>query len=211
MSELELLLPEVKTSGNLASMQLPDVGDYNYWNFFNNRIICIDGEVEDWDYNVVKSIIQLNFADNGIPKEERKPIILLIDSNGGLLSTMFSIIDAIACSVTPIWTVNMGEALSAASLIFLAGERRFTTKNSWCMTHPGSGGIQGNFTETQEQQKVWKEQVEKMGAYIMERTGMEEKTWKKYKNKDWWLNSNQQIEFGFATEILESIDDLWRG
>lgn len=211
MSELELLLPEVKTSGNLASMQLPDVGDYNYWNFFNNRIICIDGEVEDWDYNIVKSIIQFNFADNGIPKEQRKPIIILIDSNGGLLCTMFSIIDAIACSITPVWTVNMGEALSAASLIFLAGERRFTTKNSWCMTHPGSGGISGNFNETQEQQKVWKEQVENMGAYIVARTGLDEKVWKKYKNKDWWLNSNQQIEFGFATEILENIDDLWRG
>lgn len=211
MSELELLLPEIKTSGNLASMQLPDVGDYNYWNFFNNRIICIDGELEDWDYNVVKSIIQFNFADNGIPKEERKPIILLIDSNGGLLTTMFSIIDAVACSITPVWTVNMGEALSAASLIFLAGERRFATKNSWCMTHPGSGGISGNFNETQEQQKVWKEQVENMGAYIVARTGLDEKVWKKYKNKDWWLNSNQQIEFGFATEILENINDLWRG
>lgn len=211
MDNLELLLPTVATGGNLATMQLPNVGDYNYWNLFNNRILCVDGEIEDWDYNIVKSIIQFNFEDMGKSKEERKPIILLIDSCGGLLSIMFSIIDTIKISETPVWTVNMGEALSAGSLIFLAGEKRFTTQNSWCMTHPGSGGISGNFNETQEQQKVWKEQVEKMGAYIMERTGMEEKTWKKYKNKDWWLNSDQQIEYGFATDKLNSIADLWRG
>ena len=113
-------------------------------------------------------------------------------------------------STTPVWTVNMGEALSGGCLVFLAGEKRFTVNNSWCMTHPGSGEINGNFTETQEQTKVWKEQVKNMGNYILSRTGIEIKVWNKNKNKDWWLNSDQQIEFGFATDKLESIDQLIR-
>lgn len=211
MNELELLLPGVGTTGNLSTMQLPDIGDYNFWNLYNKRILCIDNEIEDWDYNIVKMIMQFNLEDIGKNKEDRKPIVILINSCGGLLNIMNSIIDIIQCSSTPVWTVNMGDALSAAALIFLAGEKRFVTKNSWLMTHPGSGGTQGNYNETVEQQKVWTEQVKNMGSYIMERTGLEEKVWKKYKNKDWWLNADQQIQYGFATDRLANIEDIWRG
>jgi len=209
MNNLELVLPEVKTDGDLKSMQLPDVGDYNFWKLYNNRMIALDEEITEWDYHIAKDIININLADLGIPREERKPIIILINSCGGLLDITNSIIDTIKISVTPVWTVNMGNALSGGCLIFLAGEKRFTTENSWAMAHAGSGGLQGNYSETKEQSKVWDEQVKRMGEHIMTRTGIDDKTWKKYKNKDWWLNSDQQIEFGFATEKLESIEQLF--
>lgn len=210
MGEIELLLPEVNTDGNLASMQLPDMNDYNYWKLYLNRFICIEQNIEEWDYHIVKDIINFNIQDFGIPKEERIPIVILINSCGGILEITNCILDTIKMSTTPVWTVNMGEALSGGCLIFLAGEKRFTTDNSWCMAHSGSGGVQGSFSETVEQTKVWNEQVKNMGNYILERTGVEEKIWKKNKNKDWWLNANQQIEFGFATDKLESIDQLIR-
>ena len=210
MGEIELLLPDVKTNGNLASMQLPDVNDYNYWKLYLDRFITIEDEINEWDYHVVKDILNFNIQDFGIPREDRKPIVILINSNGGMLEITNCIIDAIAMSTTPVWTVNMGEALSGGCIIFLAGEKRFTTKNSWCMTHSGSGGVSGSFNETVEQTKVWNEQVKNMANYVLERTGMEEKIWKKYKNKDWWINQEQQLEYGFATDKLESIDQLIR-
>lgn len=210
MGEIELLLPDVKTNGNLASMQLPDVNDYNYWKLYLDRFITIEDEINEWDYHVVKDILNFNIQDFGIPTEDRKPIVILINSNGGMLEITNCIIDAIAMSTTPVWTVNMGEAISGGCIIFLAGEKRFTTKNSWCMTHSGSGGVSGSFNETVEQTKVWNEQVKNMANYVLERTGMEEKIWKKYKNKDWWINQEQQLEYGFATDKLESIDQLIR-
>lgn len=204
MKELELLLPEIQTSGNLATMQLPEAETYNFWKFYNNRILTLDGEISDWDYNIVKNIINLNMNN------QEDPIILLVNSNGGLLDVTNSIIDAINFSAAPVWTVNMGNALSGGCLVFLAGEKRFTTKNSWCMAHAGSGGFQGNYSETKEATKVWEMQVKRMGEYIMERTGLDAKTYNKYKNKDWYLNADQQIEFGFATDKLESINQLIR-
>ena len=105
----------------------------------------------------------------------------------------------------------MGHALSGGALLFLAGEKRFTTPNSWVMCHAGSGGFQGNFSETKEATKVWESQVKKMGEYIMGRTGMDTKTYNKYKNKDWYLNAEQQIEYGFATEMITSIDQIILG
>lgn len=208
MAELEMILPEVLTGGNASTMQLPDVDLYEHWTLFNKRILSIENEIDTWDYHIIKDIFMINIKDSGIPREERKPIIILINSNGGLLDITNSIIDAIRTSVTPVWTVNMGEALSGGCLIFLAGEKRFTTYNSYCMTHTGSGGTSGTYEQTVEQQKVYNEQVKSMGTYIMECTGLDEKTWKKYKNKDWWLNCSLQMEYGFATDILESLDQL---
>lgn len=204
-NDLEILLPEVDLNTSLPTMQLPDVGDYNFWKMYTNRILSIDGEITDWDYNIVKSIIGFNLN----PKD-KSPIIILINSNGGLLDVTNSIIDAINISSIPVWTVNMGQALSGGCMIFLAGEKRFTLPNSWCMTHMGSGGTSGNYDQSKEQQKVWDEQVKKMGEFIMSRTGLDEKTWRKYKNKDWWVNYEQQLEYGFATDALEDIDQILR-
>lgn len=208
MDELDLVIPTIETTGNAATMQLPDIDLYNYWNLYNNRILTVDGDITDWDYIICKSIIQINMMDKS---ENPKPIILLINSPGGLLNVTNSIIDTIKISRIPVWTVNMGHALSGGALLFLAGEKRFTTPNSWVMCHAGSGGFQGNFSETKEATKVWESQVKKMGEYIMGRTGMDTKTYNKYKNKDWYLNAEQQIEYGFATEIITSIDQIILG
>lgn len=205
---LDLLIPQIETKGNVATMQLPDIDQYNHWGLFNNRILCLDGEITEWDYQLVKSIMQINIADMGVPREKRKPIIMLINSNGGLLDITESIVDMITISTTPVWTVNMGNALSGGCFIFLAGERRFAVKHSYCMCHAGSGGIQGNYSETKEQSKVWDEQVKRMGEYIMSRTGVDTKTYNKFKNKDWYMNLEQQLSYGFATETLESIDQI---
>lgn len=203
LNDLELTLPEICTTGTIPTMQLPDAGEYNYWDFYTNRILTIDGEITDWDYNIAKSIIGYNMHST-----DNSPIVLLINSIGGLLDVTYSIIDTIKISRIPVWTVNMGQALSGGCMIFLAGEKRFTLPHSWCMTHMGSGGTSGNYDQSKEQQKVWDEQVKNMGEYIMSQSGIDDKTWRKYKNKDWWLNSEQQLEFGFATDKLEDIDQI---
>ena len=59
MDNLELILPDVETSGSLNTMQLPDIGDYNFWNMYNNRILSIDGEITDWDAHIIKDIISI--------------------------------------------------------------------------------------------------------------------------------------------------------
>ena len=210
MKELELLLPEVKTSGSLDALKFPEVGDYNFWKMYNDRILLIEEEIEQWDAHIIKDILNINKDDKDIPVEDRKPIIILINSWGGLVDVTLSICQTIKLSKTPVWTVNMGQALSAAALIFLMGEKRFTTRNSWVMCHAGSGGITGSYNESKEAAKVWDAQVKAMGDIIVTQTGMDEKLYKRNKNKDWWFSFEQQLEYNFATEELTDIDILWR-
>ena len=210
MDELLLLLADIeKKVGEVNNMKFPDISQYNFWRMYNDRILLLEESIEPWDYHIVKDIIEFNKEDVGIPIEERKPIIILVNSNGGYLDVTLSICDAISISKTPVWTVNMGQALSGGCLVFLMGEKRFATKNSWAMCHAGSGGISGNYSETKEQSKVWDTQVETMSNIILTQTGMDKKVYGRYKNKDWWLDQEMQLKYNFATDKLTDMDVLW--
>lgn len=206
--ELMLQFKSLENTLDISKMHFPDIGDLNFWKMYENRILLLEQDITDWDYHIVRDIVQFNLEDKHLEPSRRQPIVILINSNGGLLDVTLSICDAIAVSKTPVYTVNMGQALSGGCLIFLMGEKRYAMKNSWAMCHAGSGGIQGNYSETKEQSKVWDAQVDTMSNIILERTGMDAKLYKKNKNKDWWLDQKQQLEYGFATDEFNDYDIL---
>ena len=207
--ELRNEFKKVAEVSDIAKLRFPDVNELNQWYLYDRRTLLIDDTIEEWDYHIVKDIIRFNIEDMGIPVEERKPIVILINSCGGLLDITFNIVDIIKVSKTPVWTVNIGSALSGACIIFLMGEKRFASKYSWAMYHSGSGGLSGNYSETKEQSRVWDEQVNGMADIILSRANVDKRTFNKYKDKDWWLNQEQQLKYGFATDKFESIDEIW--
>ena len=78
----------------------------------------IDEEVID---TAVYKILRYNRMDKDIPKENRKPIIIYINSPGGSVTCGYGLIDAIIRSKRPVYTVNLAECYSMGFLIFLAG------------------------------------------------------------------------------------------
>lgn len=208
MSEFFLDIPTLTDGTSVENMQLPDSYWMDYWNLATKRFYCIDGEIIEATMEIQKEILIANIKDIGIPKEKRKPIIILINSNGGLLDVTNAIIDTILASTTPVYTVNVGEALSGGALIFLAGEKRFCFKSSYAMLHSGSGGVSGTYEQQKEAGKVYDEQVKEMQKYIIKRTGIDSKIVNRNKNKDWYFNANQQLEYNVATNIIESLDEI---
>lgn len=210
MEEL-FTIPLIETGGDVATMSLPNASLYDYWRLFNKRILYLDGEITDSCTDYAREIMMFNIEDICKPREQRMPILFLINSNGGCLDVTNTIVDTIMASETPVYTVNMGNALSGGILIFLAGEKRFAMKNSYAMAHAGSGGVSGTFDQSVEMQKQWDAQVKNMLAYIVSRTSIDEKTMKKNKNKDWYFNQEQQIQYGIATDKLDSLSQLFGG
>ena len=77
------------------------------------------------------------------------------------------------------------------------------------MLHTGSAiGVSGTFEQTEEFQKVYKKQVDKMGSYIVERTTIDEKMYKRNKSKDWYLDAHDQVKYGIVDKIVENLDEL---
>ena len=47
-----------------------------------------------------------------------------------------------------------------------------------------------------------------MGAYILERSGMDEKIYKKNKSKDWYLDATEQVNVGLVHAIVTDLDEI---
>ena len=108
------------------------------------RIVFLNGPVED---NMSALICaQLLFLESEHPKKE---IAMYINSPGGVMTSMFAIYDTMQYISSPVSTVCMGFAASAASFLLMAGEpgRRVALPNARIMVHQPSGGYQGKVSD----------------------------------------------------------------
>lgn len=203
MQELQIHLPS-----NLETMELPSPELVNYWRLAENRIFYIDYEIDETILEIQRSILCINIADKDIPAEERKPIKILIDTPGGLLSETMSLATTIILSKTPVITINIAECYSGGCLLLLAGHKRYAFPYSKAMMHTGSGVSAGTFEQTEQAQKNYKRQVEEMGGYILTRSNMDEKIYKRNRSKDWYMDANEQLQYGIVHNIVSSIDEI---
>lgn len=201
-------LMKVLIPGNLENLQLPSPELLTYYRNLEDRVIWIDYGVDESILEVSKLIMYFNKLDKDIPTEERKPIKLLLYSYGGDGQACFSLLDVIGLSKTPVYTINMGVAMSAGLLILLAGHKRFCLKNSTALAHSGSGGASGTFEQTEAQMKDYKRFVETMRDYIIERSDIDTKTFNRYKNKEWYLYAKDQIKYHIVDKVIDDIDEI---
>lgn len=193
---------------NLEDIKLPAPELVNYWRLAENRIFYIDYEIDESILEIQRSIIAINIADKGTPIEERIPVKIYLDTPGGLLAETMSLATTMIMSKTPIITVNIAEAYSGGCILLLAGHKRYTFPYAKAMLHTGSGGTVGTYEQTEQAQKNYKKQIEEMGAYILERSGMEEKLYKRNKSKDWYMDANEQKSNGIVHEVVTSLDEI---
>lgn len=199
---------QVTIPNNLENLQLPSPELLNYYRNLEDRIIWIDYSVDEDILEVSKLIMYFNKEDKDIPVEQRQPIKLLIYSYGGDGQACFSLLDMIALSKTPVYTINMGVAMSAGLLILLAGHKRFCLKTSTALAHSGSGGASGTFEQTEAQMKDYKRFVDTMRNYIIERTNINTKTLNKYKSKEWYIYAEEQIKYHIVDKIIDDINEI---
>lgn len=202
----ELQLPEELTSMMNGGLPSPDM--LNYYVDANERIFFINFDIDESLLEIERKILQYNRADKGIPVDERKPIKLFIYSYGGELDAMFSFIDVVALSKTPVWTINVGIAMSAALVMLLSGTKRFTLPHATALIHSGSGGAQGTYEQSECAMANYKKQVAKMREYIMAHTTIDKKTMTKNQAKDWYLDADEQVKFGIVDKICDDVDEF---
>ena len=202
---IELL--EIPLVGDTKESQLPTPEEYTYWKDRKNRTFYVDYEIDEC-YSLVelaKIIIQMNIEERDIPKEQLQPIRLFIHSYGGDLEQANFFCDLVQASRIPIVTIAMGVAMSAGFLIFLSGHKRYAFKHTQLMVHSGSAAFQGTAEQIEEAQKNYKKQIEEMKTYILEKTTIDEKTFNKNKNKDWYLSSDELLKYHVIDEIITDL------
>lgn len=191
-------------------LKLPDPCLVDYYTNKKNRLITIDFDIDNSLMREIgELIIEYNRQDKGIPVDEREKIVILINSYGGDLESTYATIAIMELSKTPIITVNMNCAYSAAGLLLLAGHKRYCMPRSQMLIHSGSAsGISGNYEDVQENAKSYKKMVEDMREFILAKTKIDKALFNKNKSKDWYLDYNQQVSLGCVDGILDDLDKI---
>lgn len=202
---LDILLPKELDNFKLPSPELLDL-----YADRKNRVIYVDYDIdESLLRDVGRQIIEYNRIDKGKPVEERAPIVVLINSGGGCLDSTYATIAIMETSKTPIITVNMNCAYSAAGLILMAGHKRYCMPRSQVLIHSGSAqGISGNYEDIQESTKSYKKMIEEMREFIVSKTKIDKSLMKKNQSKDWYLPTSEQIELGVVDEVVTDLDSI---
>ena len=138
---------------------------------------------------------------------ERKPIRIYINSGGGEIYAMWSLIDIMLHSKTPIYTYCTGYAMSAALQIYLAGHKRFASKHSRFMYHEMScvrWGKYQDFVEDRDELDYSQREIE---HYVVERTKFTKEQLEEIRKtkRDINIHIDDAIRLGIVHEIIREV------
>lgn len=193
---------------NMPDPSLPEPDLVSYYVLENERKVFLDRDVGPDLLAITRLIFRWNAMDKDIPVEERKPIRIYIFSYGGDSDYMWSMIDTIALSKTPVWTINMGIAASAASAIFVAGHKRFMLPSAEVIIHEGSVEIAGDAVKVIDATNSYKELLKKLKEFYLDKTDIPRAHINKKRNNDWHLDSKYCLEHKVCDRIIESLEEV---
>ena len=169
------------------------------------RIIFLTGPIED---NLASLICaQLLFLESEAPEE---PINLYINSPGGVVSAGLAMYDTMQYIKSPVSTVCLGQAASAASLILCAGASgtRFATPNSKIMIHQPSGGFSGQATDIKIQAEEILKTKKRINEIYQKHLNISINEIDKAMERDKFFDPEEAMKFGLIDKVIIKRDDV---
>ena len=162
----------------------------------------ITPEVGDSIENFIRFWNQMDDELN-LPIEERNPIKIFINSDGGDLDATFQMTDAIKMSKTPVWTINTGTAYSGGLLVFITGVKRIAYPHSTFLYHEGSTAMGGDAGKFHNYADFYKKQMEMIKEIVMQNTKITDEQYQEHIKDDWWFTAKEAIEVGICDTITD--------
>lgn len=134
------------------------------------------------------------------------PIKMYISSPGGSIDGMFAIIDTMDVVKSPIHTVCMGGAYSAAAVILACGEagHRKCLPHASVMLHQVQMWDGGKFDDVRSYVDHVGEKSARIGAILKERTKLGEAVDRLLSGTDLWMTAKQAKKNGIVDKIVEA-------
>lgn len=196
------------SSLEICDERLPDPDNLSYYVLEKQRKIYLDGDVCQDTLKIQRMILRWNMEDAGKKPEDRKPIRVYIMSYGGDIDYMWSMVDTLMLSETPVYTYDMGVAASAASLIFVAGHKRYMMPNARVIIHEGSAQMAGDAIKVMDATESYRKDLKKMKDFILSRTRIPKAMLNKKRNNDWTLDAQYCVDNGVCDGIIQSLSDI---
>jgi ATP-dependent Clp protease, protease subunit len=165
----------------------------------DERIIMLTETFDDAMASVIVS--QLLYLQSEDPN---KDITMYINSGGGSVTAMWSIIDTMNLIKPDVSTICIGIAASAASLTLANGAKgkRFILPNAEVMIHQPSGGAQGMASDIEITAKHILRIKDNGHKFMAEKTGQTIEKLTKDMDRDTFLSAQEAVEYGIVDQII---------
>ncbi|MBC8387648.1 MAG: ATP-dependent Clp protease proteolytic subunit [Actinobacteria bacterium] len=170
-----------------------------YSRLLKERIIFLGVAVDDNIANLVMAqMLHLEAED------PEKDIQLYINSPGGVVTAALAVYDTMQFIKSPVSTICIGQAASAAAVLLLAGEKgkRFSLPNSRVMLHQPSGDVSGTTIDVEIHSREMVRIRALLNEIIAKHTGQEVKKVEKDTERDFILSAKEAKEYGIVDEII---------
>jgi ATP-dependent Clp protease, protease subunit len=170
-----------------------------YSRLLDERIILLAEDFNDTMASII--VAQLLYLQS---EDATKDITMYINSPGGSVVSMWSIIDTMNLIKPDVSTVCIGMAASAASLTLANGAKgkRFILPNSKVMIHQPSGGAQGQASDIEITAKEILKTKDQLHKFMADKTGQPIKKLEKDMDRDTFLDAQESLEYGIVDKIL---------
>ena len=173
-----------------------------YSRLLKDRVIMLNGPVEDYSANLVVS--QLLFLESENPD---KDITLYINSPGGVITAGMSIYDTMQYIKSDVATVVMGQACSMGSFLAQAGApgKRFVLPHSRTMIHQPSGGARGMQIDIEIQYKEITAMKRMLtNLYVKHNTaGKTYEDFERDMDRDYFMTAQEAVSYGLADKVID--------
>lgn len=163
------------------------------------RIIFLGTALDDNVANLV--IAQMLYLEAEDPE---KDIQLYINNPGGVVTAALAIYDTMQFIKSPISTICMGQAASAAAVLLLAGDKkkRFSLPNARVMLYQLSGDVSGTTTDVEIHTREMIRIRALLNEIIAKHTGQQIKKVERDTERDFILNAVESKEYGIIDEVI---------
>ena len=169
-----------------------------------DNIIFLGSEINDDVANTI--IAQLLYISSQRPDEEIK---MYINSPGGSVSAGLAIYDTMQYIPNNISTICTGMAASMGAVLFSGGTKgkRLILPHSRVLIHQPLGGAKGQASDIMIAAKEIEKSKKELVEILSENCGKDyDKIWLDV-DRDYWMNSNEAVEYGIADEIIVNNKD----
>ncbi len=164
------------------------------------RIVMLNMPINDQVANVI--ISQLLYLDREDPD---KDISLYIHSPGGVVTAGLAIYDTMQLIRPDVSTICLGMAASMATILLTAGAKgkRYAMPNSTIHMHQVLGGASGQAADVVIAAKEIMRLDSIIRGIMMKHTGQNAEKLLHDMDRDFYMTSQQAIEYGLIDQILE--------
>lgn len=164
-----------------------------------DRIIFLGCPIYDDVANIIQA--QLLFLESNDPKRD---IQIYINSPGGSVSAGLGIYDTMQLISTDVATICTGMAASMGAVLLTAGTKgkRSALRHSRIMLHQPLGGAEGQASDIEiTARQILKTKAE-LYDIISEHSGRTIEQIAKDADRDFWLTSDEAVEYGIIDSVL---------